>query len=108
MSTREEELDQLERRLRENIERPYIERPDERDVGVGGACFLDRDRLCGPDCTSFVDPEAPTAAERCVILSGVNTGLELLAELVQLKRHPLREVPAAPSIPPPYANMRKP
>ena len=113
MTDREEKLDELERELRKRIDKPYIEQPDERDVGIGGACFLDRKRLCGPDCTSFIDPQAPTAAERCTILSGINTGLEMLGELVQLQRNPVRavravaEAPAVPSIPPPYTRLKE-
>lgn len=95
MSTdRDNDLDRLMRELRR--EDPYIEKPDEVAVDVGGACFLDRDRVCGPDCTAFTDPKAPTAIERCIVLSSLDSGLGLLERFVQLRRKP-----SAPHIDPP-------
>jgi hypothetical protein len=97
MTERDRELNELMGELKKPM--PYIEEPDEKNVDIGGACFLDQQRVCGPDCTAFTDPYAPTAAERCTILTSMNTGLELLQDLVQLRRPAPR--PAAPSIPPP-------
>jgi hypothetical protein len=96
MTSREEELKQLVRDLSTD---PYIEKPEEISTDVGGACFLDRHRICGADCTAFTDPHAPTAAERCTLLTGVNAGLELFQELIQLRKQPAR--PAPPDIRPP-------
>jgi hypothetical protein len=89
------------RRLIRELQRdePYVERPDELKVDVGGACFMDRNRMCGPDCTAFTDPAAPTAQERCTLLTGASAGLELLQELVQLLRRPAAR--GAPDIRPP-------
>lgn len=51
--------------------RPYIEKPDELPAREGGLCFLNSARLCGPDCTAYVDHEAPTPAERCLVLGSL-------------------------------------
>lgn len=96
MTTADDDHRRLIRDLQ--VDDPYIEQPDKMNVDVGGACFLDRNRMCGPDCTSFTDPSAPTAQERCTILTAASVGLDLLRDLVQLRRPP---VAAAPNIPPP-------
>jgi len=103
MTTRDTDLERLMRDLRR--EDPYIHEPDEKDVDIGGACFLNRDRVCGPDCTAFVSPEAPTAAERCILLSGVERLTELVGELVRVKRP---ERPMPPDIAPPFLTPPKP
>lgn len=84
MTQRDTELESVIKDLRR--EEPYIEKPDEINVDLGAACFLNGNRVCGPDCSAFTDPHAPTAQERCLILSSVSTGLELLQELVRDKR----------------------
>ncbi len=90
------------RALEEELRRPYIEKPDEINTDLGGQCFLDRNRFCGPDCTAFADPQGPTAADRCQLLGGVQTALELLthfgSHLVQLSRKP---APAPAPVPAP-------
>jgi hypothetical protein len=96
---RDQELERLVRTLRQD--EPYIEKPDELDVDVGGGCFLDRHRVCGNDCTAYGDAAAPTAVERCTLLSGVSRGLALLGELVELRRPVRRPIPTAPYIEPP-------
>jgi len=105
MTSRDQELDTLMRDLRRDD--PFIEKPDEMAVDIGGGCFLDRERVCGPDCTAFTDVHAPTAAERCVVLSGINAGLGLIGELVKLRR-PVRRDPLGPNIPPPDPMGRVP
>ena len=99
MTSRDQELDNVMRELRRDD--PYIEKPDEMRVDIGGGCFLDRERVCGPDCTAFTDEHAPTAAERCTVLTGINTGVELLGELIKLRRPARPPPPSPPSIPPP-------
>jgi hypothetical protein len=96
MTQRDVELEGVIQDLRRGD--PYIERPDEIPVDIGAACFLNGNRVCGADCSAFTDPHAPTAQERCLILSSVSTGLELLQELVRAKRP--REA-YAPNIEPP-------
>ncbi len=104
-SPRDDELDAVQR----SLERPYIEEPDERDVDIGGACFLDQKRRCGPDCTAFnTDELAPTALERCHLLHTAQQGFVLLQQVMdRLTRPsvPVVSVPApdpfAPTSPPP-------
>lgn len=93
MTTRENELDEVT----QGQDRPYIHKPDKVDVDLGGLCFLDRNRVCGPDCTAFVDPAAPTAIERCLLLGAVAGGIELLSQLVK----PRASRPPAPDVKPP-------
>ncbi len=93
MGTRDEEYDRTVKELRGT---PFIEEPKELDVDVGGACFINHERLCRPDCTAFGDPNAPTAAERCMILSGMNTGLEVLKDIAALLKRPALRPPPAP------------
>lgn len=105
MTDRDAEYNKLMHELKDT---PFIEKPDRIDVDVGGACFLNQDRVCGPDCTAFGDAEAPTAAERCTILSGMNTGLELLQDLIQLsKRSSARPTLGARDVPPPNPMPRQ-
>lgn len=96
---RDEDLEQLMGELRSD--KPYIEKPDELTVDVGGGCFLDRHRVCGADCTAYLGNDLPTAPERCAVLAGATKGLQLLEQLVQLGRsdHRLKQTPAP--VPPP-------
>ncbi len=96
MTTRDHDIDNL----LDELKRPYIEKPDEVQTDVGGACFLNRQRVCGPDCTAFIEPQAPTAVERCALLSTATTAVELLGELVQLSRKPVSATASAH--PPPF------
>lgn len=93
MGKRDEEYDATMRELQGT---PYIEEPTELDVDVGGACFINHERLCRPDCTAFGDADAPTAAERCMILQGMNTGLEALKSIASLLKRPPQPAPAPP------------
>ena len=80
---RDQELDDLEAELRT----PFIERPDEVDAGVGQVCFLDKDRECLGDCTSFnTYAEVKQGPERCVLLVYASTVAVNTQELVQLGR----------------------
>ncbi len=62
---RDEELEALRRELSQD--QPYIEKPDERQIESGALCFLDRTRVCGPDCPSHVSWGA-LPEERCQFL----------------------------------------
>lgn len=46
---RDRELNELERELKAP---PHIESPDVKNFD-GGACWLDKDRVCGPDCVAY-------------------------------------------------------
>lgn len=100
MANRDEEINGILDALQQDV--PYIEKPQELRVGAGGVCFLDRNRMCGSDCAAFTDASAPTGAERCTILVGINTGMVLLAELVRSGQQQSRS-PAwsAPNVEPP-------
>ena len=102
--SRDDELDALERELRRElrVDTPYIEKPDELPVDVGGACFLDRHRMCTPECTAHLGPDLPTAVERCAVLSAATRGADLIEQLVQLGNKNERRAGSVPSIPPPH------
>jgi hypothetical protein len=86
MSTRDEELDRVERALRA-ADDPYIEKPDELPTDIGAHCFLSAERVCGPDCAAFTDWRAPTAIDRCNVLASGQQALVLLQDLLgQIKR----------------------
>lgn len=80
-STRDDELDALEKELRA----PFIETPDRLEAADGSMCWLDGDRRCGPDCMAFnalgvgVEPDAVIQGHlQCVVLatmSSQNAGL---------------------------------
>ncbi len=89
MTTRDEELDDLERELTEseasarfkeqvaqaNGGLPFIERPHEMDIKPGMLCWLDGTRVCGPDCVAYnvehVDPKTQELVQgptKCLVL----------------------------------------
>lgn len=47
-SSRDEELDEIERTLR-----MPEKQPEQRSVGDGAMCWRDQLRMCGPDCVAF-------------------------------------------------------
>lgn len=64
---RDKELDELEKELRDD---PFIAKPDEIKVGDGSICFLDKERMCGGECTAFnwqADPRQ--SPNQCLILA---------------------------------------
>ncbi len=100
MSTdRDKELDEVQR----DLGRPYIHEPDEKEIGQGAMCFLDRERLCGPDCASYIG-ENPLPHERCLILSSFSGVVLAVDELIQIRKERAQRAPSVtvtPSIPPP-------
>ena len=88
---RDEELDAVARELREV---PHIEKPDEKDPGRGGLCFLNHARVCGPDCVAYDSASVPHPADRCFIVGGL---LEITA---LLREHRALQYTAAPTPPP--------
>ena len=103
---RDKFLDELVNNLRND--RPYIDKPDEVPIDLGGVCFLDGSRVCGASCTAFVDPDGPTARDRCAVLTGMANGLALLGELVQLGRRQARPVVEHRAPPDPMAQKKRP
>lgn len=96
MNKRDEDFKQLMDELKSD--QPYVAKPDRINVDIGGACFLNSDRVCGADCTAYVSDDEPTASERCSILTSMNAGVALLNELVLLKK---RDRPAPHVVPAP-------
>jgi len=83
MGERDQELDDLEEELRT----PYIETPARVDEGSGQTCFLNQDRQCMPDCTSYnVHVDIPQGPERCILLVYAANCAVNTQELVQLSR----------------------
>lgn len=51
---RDNELNKLERELTEEPKgTPYLEEPDEKNIADGSMCWLNVERMCGPECTAF-------------------------------------------------------
>lgn len=101
MSTdRDKELDVLQADLRKPV--PHIESPDEMTPGQGAMCFLDRLRVCGPDCASYIG-ENPLPSERCLILSSLSGIVLATDELIQIRKNnaQVHTAPAVPQVPPP-------
>lgn len=101
--SRDADLEALMQDLRSD--RPYIEKPDEMTVDVGGGCFLDRHRICNADCVAYLGDDLPTPVERCSVLASATSGLRLLEQLVQLGRADQRTKAAPPPIQPPFEKL---
>lgn len=68
MTTRDEELDEVERQLKE----PYIEKPPQVSITDGSACWIDGNRACGPDCRAYDSGVQPAEGpEVCTALAGL-------------------------------------
>lgn len=81
MSTRDEELDNLERELRE----PHIEKPGEMAIADGTACWLDMNRACGADCRAYDAGVLPAEGpEVCTLLGGMMDIVEGLRGFVSI------------------------
>lgn len=100
---RDDELDELEKGLAYD---PHIESPDELEVPVGGNCWVDQSRKCGPDCVAFNrDLDRADPAQQCLIIvngsteAGIATKthavLESLFSLLKRKQ----QTPPAPAPP---------
>lgn len=80
---REKELAELEKEL-ESAQLPFIERPETIDDTDGAVCFLNVDRICGPDCKAF-DPTVspPQGPEQCLILGNLLDVASLLRKPIE-------------------------
>jgi hypothetical protein len=106
MTTRDEELDEVERALHV----PYVESPDEVNIPRGGTCWIDQHRPCGPDCVAFnVQRDTANTADQCLHLvhreeslagkASIIAGIErVLSQLVQIRRQQSQDTP--PPAPP--------
>lgn len=80
---REQDLDELEQEL----QTPFVHEPDEVEAGDGQSCFLNQDRRCMPDCTSYnVYADVPQGPERCVLLVYASHAAVNTKELVELTK----------------------
>ena len=69
MSTRDEELDELDKELRSD---PFIDSPDIMGISDGSACWLDMNRACRADCRAYDAGVRPAEGpEVCTLLGGV-------------------------------------
>lgn len=99
MSTdRDRELDELQAELNKPV--PHIERPDEVTPEQGALCFLDRQRVCGPDCASYLG-ENPLPRERCLVLSSLTGVVLAVDELIQIRKDRAASPFAPHAVPPP-------
>lgn len=95
MTTRDEELDALEKELRT----PYIETPDRMAAADGSMCWLDGDRRCGPDCMAFntvgvgVEDDAVIQGHtQCVVLATMSSQNAGLISLIASNRAVVTEL----------------
>ncbi len=79
--SRDQELDELEKQLRE----PHIEKPDELSIQDGSTCWIDGNRACGPDCRAY-DPGVRPAEgpEVCTVLGGMMDVVESLRGFINI------------------------
>jgi hypothetical protein len=86
MSSRDEELDALEAELKQaSLSAPYIEKPDQLDIGDGTACWIDVNRMCNSTCRAWdyeVDP--PQGPDVCRALRALTDIPEVLVRLVDV------------------------
>lgn len=108
MSDRERRLQDWERE-RDAAHTPYLEKPDEMNVGSGLLCWINADRVCGPDCVAFNvavlgdDPNAgpPEATpEMCTVFAIGDEVLRGLRTLVKLRVDRANETRRAAQTPP--------
>lgn len=78
---RDEELDALNRELKQ-ASSPYIEKPDELNVGENGMCFINADRFCNASCIAFYDADAAEPHNRCFILQSLGVSVTSLLKKV--------------------------
>lgn len=112
-TTRDAELDEIEKELR-GTPQPFIEKPDELAISDGSACWLDKERACGPDCRAYdtgVTP--PQGPEVCVLLSsvmdlgdGIKPFREIARTLRKARQDKERAAVAGASVPDPTGGKR--
>jgi hypothetical protein len=74
---------------------PYIEKPDELDPS-GALCWLDMQRMCGPDCVAF-NTAATGTEDQCRALNAMTSQVVSLRQtaktLADLKRGGIPQPP---------------
>ncbi len=104
MTSRDKELDALERELHAN---PFIEKPNEIHIGNGMLCWKDRARSCGPDCVAYNPEGADEGANQCVLLVYKGQQASLALAQTAIFQAQLRAGRPIPNPPPPDPLMRK-
>lgn len=78
--------------------RPFLHEPDEKTISNNSLCWRDQNRMCGPDCVAFGDPNSPEPADRCQVLQIQTANVILLTDLLKrLRRDEITGVPTPPS-----------
>lgn len=129
MTARDEELDKIEEELSDFEKqvahaeggRPFIQRPNEMDIGPGMLCWMDGTRVCGPDCVAYnveeFDPDTQELIQgpnKCLVLRymGQQGAAALSVLLVNRKRiteiqdNKRAQDAPMPSVPDPYGGKR--
>ncbi len=84
MPSRDEELDQLDKELKQGLRgqpTPAIDPGENAPIGDGTSCFLNMDRRCDADCRAFNPTTNGESPDSCTIIAGVTdiaTNLERL------------------------------
>ncbi len=69
---RDRDLDNLNKDLDEEPKgTPYLHEPDEKAISDGSMCWLNVERMCGPDCTAFnweIDTHNRQGPNQCTLL----------------------------------------
>jgi hypothetical protein len=89
MSNRDKELDELEAELKAAAAAknatPYIEKPDQLDVGDGTACWIDQNRMCNPTCRAWdYEVQPAQGPDVCRALRSITDIPEMLGRLIDI------------------------
>lgn len=86
-STRDPELDAIEEELRRGMTggAPYIEKPDNLDIGDGTACWIDLNRMCNSTCRAWDFEVSPAQGpDVCRALRAVTDIPEMIGRLIDV------------------------
>lgn len=92
MANRDEELDSLDRELRQKLSgqpTPAIDRGENVPIGDGTSCFLNMDRPCDADCRAFNPTMNGETPDSCTLIAGITdiaTNLEKLLGVAGLMK----------------------
>lgn len=110
-TTRDDELDALEQELRGT---PFVEKPDDLPITDGSSCFLDKERLCGPDCRAYdIEVDPPQGPQVCTLLTsmmdlgaGIQPFVEIARTLRKQRADKARENASGAAVPDPTGGKR--
>lgn len=105
----DEELARIEAELR-GTPTPAIDKPDELDMAPGMGCWLDKERMCGPDCMAYdVDAEPGSGPKFCLVLGAVLREPAVIGTAALLRKRNednQRESASAQPVPDPFGKKR--